>query len=316
VRATINALGAGRRADVQAFRRRVLPGRLLDGRECVGWIDARHAEEPPDLTGRRLWYSGPYDWHYLAVATREGGVLDELRTLSERLAQDYGWDAGAATVFVLTGEPPGPELPRVSFRESPARKTLLLEVTPEYTKDQVASIYEEYRAQLLDHRTTAEGGERRTPGPLKPRASKSDWAAELAIFIARHEDGKTTWRQAWEAWIAGHPNDRAESVLSPDGFRRAATRAYESMMGRTPVLKVRKGKGRRNLRQPERDLRDSPYGRDVRQAITDAQERFLADLRAAGWDGGPLSDMSEEVRARFEELRRLLPRAPWERSHD
>jgi hypothetical protein len=45
------------------------------------------------------------EWvQWAAVAL--GGVLEQLRTLAERLAWEHSWQEPMATVFVLTGEPP------------------------------------------------------------------------------------------------------------------------------------------------------------------------------------------------------------------
>lgn len=88
------------------FRDRHLGGELLAGRDAVpAWIE-RHREPLADYSKRKdgdlveIAFDGGAG-SVVYAETRPGGVVDELRILSERLAAAYRWQPADAVSFVL-----------------------------------------------------------------------------------------------------------------------------------------------------------------------------------------------------------------------
>jgi hypothetical protein len=101
---------------------------------------------------RLLDYGVPSDSWVRRVPTCASGVLEELRQLSDRLAAEYGWQSGQASVFVLTGATPLIDLSVTDYvinNKYPPASRLHLKLDPALSPAQVAKIYRQSRAQLL-----------------------------------------------------------------------------------------------------------------------------------------------------------------------
>ncbi len=116
-----------------------------------------------------------------------GTRVDELRRLSERLAQEYGWLPSQATMFVLTGSTPSLvdvkadyEIPQKG--ESNAR--IVLKIDPSLPPDVIAAEYKRARAELM--------GKRR----VRRLSIKH---LQLLEFCVRY-DGEMTWPACMAAW--------------------------------------------------------------------------------------------------------------------
>lgn len=241
------AIDAGRRDDVRLFRGDALDGEVVPLDAVDGWIRARR-DEPT------LWVRAPVPAHRLkvradgnarieprllvsqvplssweevllhyvdghrvshTVAVTAGGVLDELRVLSDTLGRAYGWTPAQATVFVLTDAVPLLEEVRVRTdrRDQPAASRIRLEVDPNVSPARVAEAYRQERQRLL---VTA-------PRPLGEKAR------ELARFVAESEP-ELTWRDRLDAWNAAHP-DWAYRREHVQNFHRDATAARRRLLG-------------------------------------------------------------------------------------
>ncbi|MBS4032645.1 MAG: hypothetical protein KGZ63_14685 [Clostridiales bacterium] len=205
----------------------------LDG-EPFEWLK-KLAETP--LNERRTWplnmevkildYLIPGDqWvHRFPVAF--GGALDELRLLSENLSKRYGWPAAAATIFVLSGIPY--MLPKARITTSinsyyPALSKITVQASPAVPVNEIMDIYTAARKKIL--------------GPGKrDRAVTQQWRAELAVFVAEHNDGRS-WRKAMELWNQQHPvKPKAKRMPGqgyehPSIFARDGRQAYEKITGK------------------------------------------------------------------------------------
>ena len=210
------ALEAAEDVSVQWFRENVLGGRLLSLEEVAPWVEARwHAEEtmrfaqvpyPPGVEPqesttpedkvvlepappatwstdhgvgwlhRRLYYPSPDGTQNRSVPTGEG-VLNDLRRVGERLTKRYGWQADAATVFVLTGMVPVTSTIRIEITQDmidPERSRITLTVNPTMKPEQVAAVYAKERKEL--------------PGPL-PAPRKEVHAATRVRGTGAGEGG-------------------------------------------------------------------------------------------------------------------------------
>ncbi|MBU4533570.1 MAG: hypothetical protein KJ650_08105 [Firmicutes bacterium] len=251
----ILAIEAAQGPDVQRFRKRLLDDKLLTWEEAVSWIEEQHRtagrptmyavvpvpeeanEDEPfawlkqaaqkSLKEKSTWpvaykvktidYARPGDsWvHRLPVSI--GSPLDQLRVISERLAKAYHWPPAAATVFVLTGaEYLIPRARITTTIKSPfsALRTISIEVLASVPVREVTEIYADARRRLLG------------PGGRDPAITK-EWRAELAVFVAEHNDGRS-WREAMKIWNEKHPERRCDN---PSTFARDGRQAYEKITG-------------------------------------------------------------------------------------
>ncbi len=179
---------ATKERDVAGFQARFLNGRLLSKGKVENWIKKKAKGDGPatawlDIplpskfkfqinrkTGaiftkprftvskkhpalgvhyRLLAYGVPQDRWERVVHTRAGGVLEQLRQISVRLATRYGWDEGQATLFVLTGLIPL----HYPIRVTVDRDKINLRVDPTITPRQFVDSYRRIRRQLLTRRT-------------------------------------------------------------------------------------------------------------------------------------------------------------------
>jgi hypothetical protein len=244
--------------DVAAFRAEVLGDRLLEPGRIKDWIRAQaEADGPPTdwltevplptghtlrWTGeafsveppltvsrarhvryRNLHYGLPDDPSILVWPTTDGGVLDRLRRISERLANWYGWDPGQATLFVLTGWVPSVPAVRAGtrYRRLPSLARLEMRIDPTLSPREVAAEYRRARRNTLSRRYR----------------SLTDKHILLAAHAARTEG--QTWEERMQAWNQEH-GDSGWEYSQVSYFSRDCSQARERL-----------------LRPP---LRDDPYG--------------------------------------------------------
>jgi hypothetical protein len=124
-----------------------------------------------------------------------GGELDQLRIVSEELAQRYGWRKAEATQFVLTGDMP--EWPGISMRldhrEIETLSRLVLTVDPAVSSRELGKFYQNARKRILNRRYR----------PLSERHMA------LAAFDVSHP--KMTYETKRKLWNKKYPDCRYET---------------------------------------------------------------------------------------------------------
>ena len=155
------------------------------------------------------------------IPVRAGGTLDRLRRLSEHLAKIYGWRKARATTFLLSDEVP--PIPYVHYRikeHSPwskARRSVTITAPLWLTPKKMADLYQELRRTALR-------------GEGFPRAV-SKKTAELAVFAAQHNQGRTWWEtmKLWnDQWGAANPKWEYEDEAQ---FTRDSREAFKRITG-------------------------------------------------------------------------------------
>jgi hypothetical protein len=125
------------------------------------------------------------------VAVKIGGLLDQLREVSKKLEEFYGWMPAQASFFVLTGAVPWVS----SFRSTmqwksplPARQRITLSVHPTCTPQEVAQFYAEVRQQhygrlrrLSPKHSTLAAFYAGLPDGLPPAEMMKRWNAECEL---------------------------------------------------------------------------------------------------------------------------------------
>jgi hypothetical protein len=148
--------------------------------------------------------------------TAEGGVLEELRELSEALAEVYGWHAGQATTFVLTGLVPLLALVEVRFKQRPMQvaSRIVVEADPALSPKEVAEAYRSVRQQVL--------------GPRHRELTRKHL---LLAYVAATKPASMSWSQLMGEWNAQigqlHPEWRYDQVTN---FARDGRRAIERVL--------------------------------------------------------------------------------------
>jgi hypothetical protein len=246
----ILAVEAAEEPDVIKFREQFLGGKTLTWDEAISWIEEQHRKDGrptkwvslpipknidicvSDITlnwlneitktspkERRLW-SVSYEVKLLEYVLPESpwvqhipiamnGTLDHLRLVSERLAKKYKWQPAAATIFILAGVLYVMPKARITTKTNmyyPALSSISIELLPSVPVNEISKLYANARKKLLG------------PGRRDPAITQK-WRAELAVFVAEHNDGRS-WRDVMELWNKKHP-------VSPSGERRAG-QAYEN----------------------------------------------------------------------------------------
>lgn len=246
----ILAVEANDDAEVRSFRVDHLPSGLLDWKDVDGWINGHAATDgspsvrvvatwlepeplkrvpkrPPDhvrYASDPLAYAVPEDMWRRVIGVNEHGVLGRLRRLSERLAVEYGWQPGQATVYVLTGLTPQTTALRVTWPAfapvkggypQPWRMRIQLEVDLTERPESVARAYRDARSEIL-----------RLHGHRRARLL-SERTYALAVHAARRPDDESwadtmrRWDDSQPAWAYSH---RADAVRQ---FRAEANEAIQ-----------------------------------------------------------------------------------------
>jgi len=169
---------------------------------------------------RVLTYGVPEDRWERSLTTAEGGVLERLRWISERLSKRYGWQKPQATIFVLTGLVP--LVPTLEFQTSPSSAPsphyvpITLKVDPSVTPRQLADYYRRFRRQVLSKR-------------IKALSIKH---LRLAAFFAdRPTDEK--WQTRMKAWNRAN---RKWKYTQESNFRRDCLQARKRVLA--PALSL------------------------------------------------------------------------------
>jgi hypothetical protein len=224
--------------EVIGFRRRRLRGRLLAPGDVPGWIGAQRKKDgpatgwlivafpprhkrhlrgdgfchvsPPYRVSKRsplrslgttlklLKYIAPRSEWVQKVPTAAGGVLEELRSITERLAAGYGWTEAQVTGFVLTGEVPLLPLARVTEQTAEVSR-IILDVDASLTPKQVASFYLQARRGLTKRRARQ----------LKEKNLRlTTWNADRA-----DEEGWPDKMKAWNRQFPGWGYSRLENFI-------------------------------------------------------------------------------------------------------
>ncbi len=244
------AIEAERDPEVCGFRERYLGGKPLEWARIEEWIGATAAADGehsqyveialPADSSLRVPVEGPRieseallrDVHVEAtvkvkfvsyglpgkdrvqvVPVRAGGVLDELRRLSEKLARSYRWTADQATVFVLAGVTPymvGVRIETVVGSAHPAASTVCLEIDPIVSPLEVQKAYSQIRQKMLE-------------GIYRPLTEKH---LKLAVFAAERRP-PAKWAEVMAAWNEAHPEYGYEKETV---FARDATAAQNRLL--------------------------------------------------------------------------------------
>ena len=148
-----------------------------------------------------------------SVPVRAGGVLDELRTLSDRLARNYSWKADQGTVFTLTGVIPlmeGIRLETDVLIEHPAASRVTLVVDPVVSPQEVFEAYAKLRERMVE-------------GTARPLTEKH---LKLAVFAAERRP-PAKWAEVMKAWNEEYPDF---AYTKETVFARDATAAQNRIL--------------------------------------------------------------------------------------
>src|SRR6266487_1574239 len=143
------------------------------------------------LTFRFLFYREPGSDDIKEIPTTFNGISEDLRQLSERLANEYGWTEADATLFVLTNHPPEirPLTSTSQSRQLPALSRIVLTIDPALSPQEVAEHYRQLRQEIL----------------LARHRDLSEKHLQLAVFsVTQPKQG--TWQQKMDKWNSDHPD--------------------------------------------------------------------------------------------------------------
>jgi len=214
---------------VVGFRQRVLGGARVPPEEvnAVLWR-LGHGKRPPRLIRMPLGSCPPTrarvnPWDALADAAHyadgdlavDGHEHDFLACLVDVLMDLYGWPRrDEVMTFVLSGKPPHLQPAYGIYqRRAPFKNT---------------SVHLVVNVQMEPHRLMAMYAEMRRTGMPPGTRIRSPGAAasRLAVFIARHNDGRT-WQDALVAWNA----EGGRQYTDVRSFSREARKAYQRVTG-------------------------------------------------------------------------------------
>jgi len=149
------ALRANIEPQVIAFRTTHLNGEFLSQDTIDSWVASTINHEGVSTTGRELVYITEFSRVPTSICVVEGGVLDELRELSELLAHDYGWQLEQASSFVLSNSTPHVESIQLSadvYPNHPFRNRVTLKIDPTIAPEEVVKAYIWARSQWFETR--------------------------------------------------------------------------------------------------------------------------------------------------------------------
>ena len=135
------------------------------------------------------------------VGTRDGGVLDQLRELTERLARQLPWGEAQAATWILTHITPLAQVLTVRRHETTLSgigtfPAIDMRIDPRVHPDAVLAAYRMARRNIMGPR-------------VQPLGKK---AAELVDFVHTH-GGPAEWRGLYKRWATTNP----ESWQDHDG---------------------------------------------------------------------------------------------------
>jgi hypothetical protein len=120
-------------------------------------FDPSHPLKPPFRTSHLvLTFGKPGSTASFARLCAVGSVLDQLRTLSEGLANRYRWSKGQATIFVLTGLTPVLSQISIELRTvgaTPGAEEVRITVRPTATPEDVMEAFRTARKKFFGTRT-------------------------------------------------------------------------------------------------------------------------------------------------------------------
>ena len=203
------------RFGVKQFRNDVLAGRLLEIEQIAKWVEdhakrdgrpvaaATVSDGPTTRSVETLAYARPGSEWMHRVAVKAGGTLHQLRAVTNRLKEFYGWDEAQAAAFVLTGRTPLVHSIRATVTTSSpllVRSRIKLSIDPSTTSREVADYYRRVRKEAF--------------GRIRRLGEKN---ARLAAFTARLPDDLALTEQmhrwncqclAWRkpGWRFRHPS--------------------------------------------------------------------------------------------------------------
>jgi len=194
------------------FRQKHLGGRFLAEDQLQEWFERHRADEPSWIAEfyvsspgdprpadaphslRPLSIEAPYPGPTIPVCA--GTVLDQLRLLSEHVAQEYRISPAEACRSILTGLPPRMEALRIvpCFSRLPAASRFQIEVDPAVTPADLARAYRDARRRYMK-------------GRVRRLSSKH---LQLAAFMATRAPGEkgadsmAAWNRKFKRWRYKH----------------------------------------------------------------------------------------------------------------
>lgn len=239
-------------SQVRGFRRAHLPHGLVDLDEVHRWVETRSAAKPtiygtgevprrdmPDVRRGRPIAVVVGDVHWKTVkypldgwvgerSTTRGTPLDELRLLTERLADTYPWQPAQATAFVLSGATPVAQV-LTTGSPSPAKSRATVTITADLDLP-----VEAVAAAYLRARVAAKGAKPRLP---------SAKGVELVIHAEERPGASVhALRQSWNREHADDLDDAGRSYqyggddIAP--FRQALRDARRRIRGTTQLNSI------------------------------------------------------------------------------
>lgn len=174
------------------------------------------AKISPEVTYREVRYRQPTRGAKTqSRRTAIGGLLEALRVTTERLAEEYGWRAPEATVWIVSGVP-APHIALSGSRHEPkgrygVARRIKMTVDPVMSVTDVAALYLRLR------------------GPSKHR-TMSDKHVRLAGLVAQR--GDRTWPELLAVWngLAGGLPDWSYDRRQLSNFARDARAAYRRLL--------------------------------------------------------------------------------------
>ena len=231
----IRALEAADLPEVTAFRHAFLASGLLTPERMREWIRRKARQETAYWSQRGshgdwpLWFLPPGEKHADAVLVPDRGLFFQLAQAVQKLSQGpYYWPASQAVGFVLTGHEPEPPLmkARVAYSATPpfAPQRIVLDLDPRVHPQDVARWF-------AKHRTTSFGN------PYHRPKTVGEKAAELAVFVAQVNDGRT-WAEALAEWHRHHRKWRFDHRSDPvRAFAHHARISFKSVTGEKLIWK-------------------------------------------------------------------------------
>jgi hypothetical protein len=195
-----------------SFRAKHLGGQFLAEDQLPAWFEQQRVNEPswigefyvsspgdprPADTPRALRplsIEAPYPGPTIPVCA--GTILDQLRLLSEHVAQEYRIGPAEACRTILTGLPPRMEAIRIvpCFSRLPAVSRFQIEVDPAVTPSELARAYRNARKKYLK-------------GRVRRLSAKH---LQLAAFMASRAEGEpgkdamAAWNRKYRRWKYTH----------------------------------------------------------------------------------------------------------------